>query len=170
MTEIKAAKVVIVKETDIGIFKECIELLDEFDVEVVVNSNLDNYENIEKHIQDIAVGDVGVIIAGYKKGSNFVESLAKMTNIPIIAVPIKLENDKGLDLLMPMFKEEESLPVATVAINGMKNAALLAVQILSISSKELREKMKKYRNDLKQMVEQKDKQLRKQYESRQEVL
>lgn len=170
MTETRVAKVAIVTETDIKIFQECTELLNEFDVEVIVNSNLDTSKDAIDYVRNINAEGVGVIIAGYKKGSDFAEGLAKVTNIPVIAIPIKLENDNGLDLFLPMFKEEKSAPVATVAINGVKNAALLAIQILSTSSKELREKMKNYRNDLKQMVEQKDRQLRQQYEARQEVL
>ena len=166
MTEIRATKVAIVTETDINIFQDCTELLNEFDVEVLINSNLDASKDAGEYVKNAESEGVGVIVAGFKKGSNFAEKLAKETNIPVIDVPIKVENDKGLDLLLPMLKGEKSIPVATVAVNGIKNAALLAVQILSTSCRELREKMKNYKNDLKQMVEERDKLLRQQFETR----
>ena len=166
MTETRATKVAIVTETDINIFQDCTELLNEFDLEVLINSNLDASKDAVEYVQNAESEGVGVIVAGYKKGSNFAESLAKVTNIPVIAVPIKQENDKGLDLLSSMLNGEESVPVATVAVNGIKNAALLAVQILSTSCRELREKMKNYKNDLKEMVEERDKLLRQQYEAK----
>lgn len=166
MTETRATKVAIVTETDINIFQDCTELLNEFNVEVMIDSNLDASKDALEYVKNAESKGVGVIVAGYKKGSDFAENLAKATNIPVIAVPIKQENDKGLDLLSSMLNGEKSVPVATVAVNGIKNAALLAVQILSAGCRELREKMKNYKNDLKQMVEQKDKLLRQQFEAK----
>ncbi|MDQ2087373.1 5-(carboxyamino)imidazole ribonucleotide mutase [Herbivorax sp. ANBcel31] len=163
MAEIKAAKAAIVTDTDTEILKDCIELLNQFGVEVVVNSDSDILKNTVEYVKNAEADGVGVIVAGYKKGSNLAEVLAKVTNIPVIGVPIKLKEDKGLDLLLPMTEGLESAPVATLAVNGFKNAGLLCVQILSTKYGELREKMKNYKSDLKQMVEKKDKNLKEQF-------
>jgi 5-(carboxyamino)imidazole ribonucleotide mutase len=74
-----------------------------------------------------------------------------MTTLPVIGVPIKSSLD-GMDALLAIVQMPPGIPVATVAINGAMNAALLAVQMLAIGDKELAEKFAEYKNDLKKKI------------------
>jgi 5-(carboxyamino)imidazole ribonucleotide mutase len=77
--------------------------------------------------------------------------IASMTTLPVIGVPIKSSLD-GMDALLAIVQMPPGIPVATVAINGAMNAALLAVQMLAIGDKELAAKFAEYKNDLKKKI------------------
>ena len=82
--------------------------------------------------------------------------LAAYTCLPVIGIPIKSSTMDGLDSLLSIVQMPSGIPVATVAINGSENAALLAVQILSVKYPELREEMKQYKEDMAQKVNEKN--------------
>ena len=93
-----------------------------------------------------------VIIAGAGGAAHLPGMLAAKTVIPIIGVPIPLENLKGMDSLLSIVQMPRGVPVATVAIEGSENAALLAAQILAVSDLDLRERLKIWRSDLTEKV------------------
>ena len=84
----------------------------------------------------------GVIIAAAGKAAHLGGVLAAFTTLPVIAVPIKSSTLDGLDSLLSMVQMPSGIPVATVAIDGAQNAAILAAQILSLSDETLKEKLR----------------------------
>ena len=86
--------------------------------------------------------------------------VASNTHLPVIGVPIKSRNSiDGWDSVLSILQMPSGVPVATVALNGAKNAGILAAQILSVSNKEIAEKLKKFKNDLSDKVKKDDKTL-----------
>ncbi|MDF2675853.1 MAG: purE, partial [Bacillota bacterium] len=85
--------------------------------------------------------------------------LAGCTPLPVIGLPIKSTELDGMDALLAIVQMPPGVPVATVAINSSENAALLAVQILSVKYADLRQKFKEYKEDMAQKVIIKDKKL-----------
>jgi len=95
---------------------------------------------------------VEVFIAVAGMAAHLAGSLAAYTIIPVIGVPIKSETLSGWDALLSTVQMPPGVPVATVAINGMENAAILAIQMLSLKSPELKEKLLKHKSDMKEKV------------------
>ena len=86
--------------------------------------------------------------------------VASNTHLPVIGVPIKSRNSiDGWDSVLSILQMPSGVPVATVALDGAKNAGILAAQILSVSNKEIAEKLKKFKNDLSDKVKTDDKTL-----------
>ena len=93
-----------------------------------------------------------VIIAGAGGSAHLPGMIAAKTIIPVIGVPVPLEHLKGMDSLMSIVQMPRGIPVATVAIGGSENAALLAAEILSISDHKVKERLKIWRTDLTNSV------------------
>ena len=90
---------------------------------------------------------IGVIIAGAGGAAHLAGVAAALTTLPVIAVPMQTKSLGGLDSLLSMVQMPTGIPVATVAIGGAKNAAILAVEILALQDDSLREKLEKYRKE-----------------------
>jgi 5-(carboxyamino)imidazole ribonucleotide mutase len=105
----------------------------------------------------------GVIIAAAGKAAHLAGVLASGTTLPVIGVPIKSSTLDGLDSLLSTVQMPKGIPVATVAIDGAENAAILAAQILALSDEEIAHKLVKFKADMAREVEEKDKEIR-QYE------
>lgn len=88
---------------------------------------------------------IGVIIAGAGGAAHLPGMVAAMTDLPVVGVPVKSRALNGLDSLLSIVQMPAGVPVATVAINGAKNAALIAVSILSLTDKELYAKLVAFR-------------------------
>ena len=91
----------------------------------------------------------GVIIAGAGKAAHLGGVLAAYTTLPVIGVPIKTSMMGGLDSLLSMVQMPSGVPVATVAVNGAANAAILAAQMLAISDAEVHAKLVTYKADMR---------------------
>ncbi len=102
---------------------------------------------------------IEVIIAAAGKAAHLGGVLAAYTAMPIIGLPIKSSTLDGLDSLLSMVQMPKGVPVATVAIDGAENAALLAVQILSVKYPEMREKMKHYKQTMEEDIIKQDQEL-----------
>ena len=96
---------------------------------------------------------VDVIIAGAGGAAHLAGVTAAYTTIPVIGVPINGKAFGGLDALLAMVQMPSGIPVATVAVNGAKNAALLAISMLSISSQELTAKLAEFRRKQTEKIE-----------------
>jgi len=103
---------------------------------------------------------IEVIIAAAGKAAHLGGVLAAYTPLPVIGLPIKSSTLDGLDSLLSMVQMPKGAPVATVAIDGAENAALLAGQILSVKYPELREKMKQYKRKMEEEVIKQDQELK----------
>lgn len=103
---------------------------------------------------------IEVIIAAAGKAAHLAGVLAAYTTLPVIGIPVKSSLD-GLDALLSTVQMPPGIPVATVAIDGAENAAILAAQILSLKYPELKQKLKEHKEQLAQKVAEADKNLQK---------
>lgn len=110
----------------------------------------------------------GVIIAAAGKAAHLAGVLAANTILPVIGVPIKSSTMDGMDSLLSTVQMPSGVPVATVAINGAENAALLAVQILAGSEPGLQKALHDYKKEMERKVIEKDENIRKQYTATEE--
>jgi len=109
-------------------------------------------KNAEENGYEVLIGAAG-------KAAHLPGVLAGCTNLPVIGLPIKSSELEGMDALLSIVQMPPGVPVATVAINGAENAALLALQILSVKYEELRKKFADYKKNMAAKVFEKDKKL-----------
>ncbi|MDH5655826.1 MAG: 5-(carboxyamino)imidazole ribonucleotide mutase [Spirochaetia bacterium] len=96
---------------------------------------------------------IGVIIAGAGGAAHLPGMVASMTTLPVIGVPVKSSNSiDGWDSVLSILQMPGGIPVATVALNGAKNAGILAARILSVSDETLSQKLSDYQKSLEEMV------------------
>lgn len=103
---------------------------------------------------------VQVIIAGAGGAAHLPGMVASATSLPVIGVPISLKNLEGIDSLLSIAQMPAGVPVATMAIDGAKNAALMAIRILGSADEELQGRMDEYRKQLKVQVAEKNQNLK----------
>jgi 5-(carboxyamino)imidazole ribonucleotide mutase len=161
--KVPRAAVVMGSDSDYPVLEGCIRLLKEFgaDVEVLVCSAHRTPEKAAGFAKNAEKNGIEVIIAAAGKAAHLPGVLASYTTLPVIGVPIKSSTMDGLDSLLSIVQMPAGVPVATVAIDGGDNAALLALQIMSGAHPGLRDKMKEYRKELARKVEKKNDELRK---------
>ncbi len=108
-------------------------------------------DQVEKFAREAESRGVEVIIAAAGMAAHLPGVIAAMTSLPIIGVPIKGTFD-GLDAMMSIVQMPPGIPVATVAVNGSQNAAILALQMLAVGDAEMKEKMKAFKAGLKEKI------------------
>jgi len=140
-------------KSDLEVMKACEEQLAEFGVpsELLIASAHRNPAKVHDWAGTAAQRGIKVIIAAAGKAAHLGGVVAAYTPLPVIAVPMKTSDLGGLDSLLSMVQMPTGVPVATVAINGAKNAAILAVQILGTSDEAYRAKIVAFKE---QMAEQ----------------
>lgn len=143
MSDAPLVGIVMGSQSDMAIMEECAAVLTEFGVpyEVIVASAHRQPEKVHEWASGAAERGVRVIVAGAGKAAHLGGVVAAFTPLPVIAVPIKTSDLGGLDSLLSMVQMPSGVPVACVAINGAKNAAILAVQILGTSMPEYRDRI-----------------------------
>ncbi|MCS7029759.1 MAG: 5-(carboxyamino)imidazole ribonucleotide mutase [Bacteroidia bacterium] len=142
-------------DSDLPIMQEAAILLDEFEVSyelTIVSAHRTPFRMVE-YARDAHKRGLKVIIAGAGGAAHLPGMTASITPLPVIGVPIKTQSLNGLDSLYSIVQMPNGVPVATVAINAAKNAALLAVQILATSNQSLLEKMIRYKSNMQSHVE-----------------
>ncbi len=141
-------------DSDLPVMKEAAELLDQFelDYELTVVSAHRTPERLYKYAETAEDKGLDVIIAGAGGAAHLPGMIAAITTLPVIGVPVKTSKLSGLDSLYSIVQMPPGVPVATVAINGAKNAALLAVQILAINDQKLNDRQKAFRENMKDKV------------------
>ncbi|MFA6533218.1 MAG: 5-(carboxyamino)imidazole ribonucleotide mutase [Patescibacteria group bacterium] len=146
--------VIMGSDSDLSVMKEALDVLNDFGVdnEVLVLSAHRTFEATREFAQGAVGKGIKVIIAGAGGAAHLPGVIAAMFPLPVIGVPIKSKSLDGLDSLLSIVQMPPGIPVATVGINGAKNAGLLAVQILSISNKELAAKLNNFRTKQKESV------------------
>ena len=145
--------------SDFKSLEGCIKLLKKFKVETEVRviSAHRTPEQAAEFAKSAEERGIEVILAAAGKAAHLAGVLASMTALPVIGIPMNSSTMDGLDSLLSTVQMPSGIPVATVAINGGGNAALLAVQMLSIKYPELRAAMKEYRAQQTQEVIERDK-------------
>lgn len=149
-------------DSDLPVMKEAAEVLEEFGVpyEITIVSAHRTPERMYEYAKSAEERGIEVIIAGAGGSAHLPGMTASLTPLPVIGVPIMTKALKGIDSLLSIVQMPGGIPVATVAINNAKNAGLLAVQILAIKYPELREKIKTYRQKMREEVTEKGEKLR----------
>jgi 5-(carboxyamino)imidazole ribonucleotide mutase len=134
-------------KSDADVMAKAAEALNEFGVtnETFVISAHRNPDKAAEFAKSAEANGYEVIIAGAGMAAHLAGVLAAMTPLPVIGVPTKSAALNGMDSLLSMVQMPPGVPVATVAIDGARNAGILAVQILSVKYPELREVVKKFK-------------------------
>ncbi|HOW17109.1 MAG TPA: 5-(carboxyamino)imidazole ribonucleotide mutase, partial [bacterium] len=109
-------------------------------------------ELVEEYLLEAEKANVKVIVAMAGMAAHLPGVIASKTLIPVIGVPISSKNTGGLDALYSIVQMPSGFPVATVAIDGAKNAGLLAIQIIANQRPELKKELSSYRNKMKEAV------------------
>lgn len=150
-------------DSDLEVMKGAIDVLNNFGVEneVLILSAHRTFEATREYAMSAVARGTKVIIAGAGGSAHLPGVIAAMFPLPVIGVPIKSKSLEGLDSLLSIAQMPPGIPVATVGVNGAKNAGLLAIQILATSDKELTLKLIEYRSKLKDSVLEKTEKLKK---------
>ncbi|MBK5252508.1 MAG: 5-(carboxyamino)imidazole ribonucleotide mutase [Peptostreptococcaceae bacterium] len=153
--------VVMGSDSDYEVVKKGLNILKDFDVpyEARVISAHRTPDTALEFARGAEENGFDVIIGAAGKAAHLPGVLAAMTILPVIGLPIKSSTMDGLDSLLSIVQMPNGIPVATVAINGAENAALLAIQILSIKDESLKVKLKAHRLMMAEVVAQKDRKI-----------
>ena len=133
--------------SDLEVMTPAIETLQEFGIEVekrVISAHRAPHV-LMQWAETARERGLSVIIAGAGGAAHLAGVIAGLTALPVIGVPVRSKTLDGLDSLLSIVQMPSGVPVATVAINGAKNAALLAVQILALGDEELLRKLQAFR-------------------------
>tara|TARA_B100000963_G_scaffold115780_1_gene100847 strand:+ start:1304 stop:1801 length:498 start_codon:yes stop_codon:yes gene_type:complete len=147
--------IVMGSDSDFPIMKNAVEIIKSFDIEyeVTIVSAHRTPERLFDYAKNAHLRGIRVIIAGAGGAAHLPGMLASLSPLPIVGVPIKSSNSiDGWDSILSILQMPAGVPVATVALNGAKNAGLLAIQILSNSEDELRNKIIDFKSNLNKEV------------------
>ena len=143
-------------QSDLNIMGAAADVLDEFGIpnEVTAISAHRAPKLMFNYASKVTSRGIKVIIAGAGGAAHLPGMMAAITTLPVIGVPIKSSNSiDGLDSLLSIVQMPDGVPVATVAINGARNAGILAAQIIATSDKRVAAKLKVHKENLKKKVE-----------------
>ena len=135
--------------------QDAIDILNEFGIESEVNivSAHRTPEKMFKYANNARDNGIKVIIAGAGGAAHLPGMVASITTLPVIGVPVKSRNSiDGWDSVLSILQMPNGVPVATVALNGAKNAGILAAQIIGISNQEISQKLVDYKCQLEKKV------------------
>ncbi|MES2409259.1 MAG: 5-(carboxyamino)imidazole ribonucleotide mutase [Patescibacteria group bacterium] len=150
-------------DSDLAVMHEAAKILEEFGVEfeITIVSAHRTPDRLVEYAKGAEKRGLRVIIAGAGGAAHLPGMTASMTTLPVIGVPVKGKNLEGMDSLLSIVQMPGGIPVATVAINGAKNAGLLALRILGISHKTIQEKLSLYTKKMEAEVKEKAEKLEK---------
>ena len=161
----KKVGVVMGSDSDLPVVEKAIDTLKALGVpfEVHVYSAHRTPEEARDFARGAAENGFGVLIAAAGKAAHLAGALAANTVLPVIGIPIKSSTLDGLDALLSTVQMPSGMPVATVAIDGAMNAALLAAQIIALSDAPLQEKLAIMRREASEKVLEKDQMIAQKY-------
>lgn len=143
MNTMRKIGIVMGSDSDLPVVSKAIDILKEFEVpfEVHIYSAHRTPKEAAAFASGARENGFGAIIAAAGMAAHLAGAIAAQTTIPVIGIPCSSTNLEGLDALLSTVQMPSGIPVATVAVNGAANAALLAIQILSVEDKSLAEKL-----------------------------
>lgn len=160
-TDTKKVAVIMGSDSDLPVLEPCIKRLREFGIEV--EAHVMSAHRTPQRAADFASGAAengfGVIIAAAGKAAHLAGVLAAHTTLPVIGIPVKSSTLDGLDALLSTVQMPAGIPVATVAIDGSDNAAILAAQILALGDPALQDKLAALKRQIQEQVLEKDRKL-----------
>ena len=142
-------------ESDLPVMQEAIDILKEFQIktEVDIVSAHRTPEKMMEYGNQAHLRDLRVIIAGAGGAAHLPGMIAAVSPLPVIGVPVKSSNSiDGWDSVLSILQMPGGVPVATVALNGAKNAGILAAQIVATSDSSVLDKIEQYKEELKKKV------------------
>lgn len=149
-------------DSDMPVMKQAAEILDQFDInyEMKITSAHRTPDLMASYSKNSYRRGIKVIIAGAGGSAHLPGMCAAYSPLPVIGVPVETKTLKGLDSLLSIVQMPYGVPVATVAINNSRNAALLAIEILAVSDKKILAKVIRFKNKIKKESLDKNKALR----------
>ena len=151
----KKVGIIMGSKSDLPVMQDAIDILNVFGIESEVNivSAHRTPEKMFKYASDASDNGIKVIIAGAGGAAHLPGMVASITTLPVIGVPVKSRNSiDGWDSVLSILQMPDGVPVATVALNGAKNAGILAAQIIGISDLEITKKLVDYKSQLEKKV------------------
>ena len=151
----KLVSIVMGSDSDLPVMKQAAEMLDQFGIEYEIDivSAHRTPEKLFDFASNAHKRGIQVVIAGAGGAAHLPGMIAAISPLPVIGVPIKSSNSiDGWDSVLSILQMPGGVPVATVALNGAKNAGILAAQIVSVSDNQVREKILEYKAELKETV------------------
>ena len=154
----KKIGIIMGSDSDLPIIKKATDTLKELDIPFEVHIYSAHRTPVEARDFSLNAREngFGELIAAAGMAAHLAGAIAANTTLPVIGIPCKSSNLDGMDALLSTVQMPSGIPVATVAINGGANAALLAAQILAVEDKELAAKLDKKRKDAAELVLKKD--------------
>ena len=155
MKQIKVG-IIMGSASDLPVMKDAKDILDAFGIEaeVQVVSAHRTPDKMVEYARSASKRGIQVIIAGAGGAAHLPGMTASMTTLPVIGVPIKSSNSiDGWDSILSILQMPNGIPVATVALNGAKNAGILAARIIGATDKKVEETLAKYSTEMKEKVE-----------------
>jgi len=154
----KKVAVIMGSDSDLPVLEGCFKALKNLDIpyEAHVYSAHRTPFEAAQFARSARESGFGVIIAAAGKAAHLAGALAAQSILPVIGIPVKASALDGLDALLSTVQMPGGIPVATVAINGSENAALLAAQMIALSDEELSQKLLNMRNEMHEAVIRKD--------------
>lgn len=139
--------------SDLSVMEGAAKILDEFEIPFEINalSAHRTPDEVEKFAKGAKDRGIKVIIAGAGMAAHLCGVIAAMTPLPVIGVPIKASLD-GMDSLLAIVQMPPGIPVATVAINGARNAGILAVQMMALGDEKLMTRFIQFKEELKSKI------------------
>ena len=146
--------VIMGSDSDLPVMQEAARILDEFKIpyELTIVSAHRTPQRMYEYAKSAEKRDLKVIIAGAGGSAHLPGMTASLTSIPVIGVPIKTKTMDGLDSLLSIAQMPPGIPVATVAVNGAKNAGLLAAKVIGTFDESVQNQLKKYSGELSSSV------------------
>lgn len=157
----KKVLIIVASDSDLSVMSDAAKVLDEFEIgyEITISSAHRSLERTTELVEKAQKNGIKVIIAGAGLAAHLAGVVAAHFPLPVIGVPLQSGSLQGVDALLATMQMPPGIPVATVAINGAKNAGILAVQILATSDKSLEDKLAAYKKKLAEGVEEKARKL-----------
>ena len=154
----KKVGIIMGSDSDLPVIQKSVDMLDSLGIEYTVHifSAHRTPEEAAEFTKSAKENGYGVIIAAAGMAAHLAGAVAANTTLPVIGIPCKSSVLEGMDALLSTVQMPSGIPVATVAINGGANAALLAAQILALSDDELSEKLVNMRENNKKSILEKD--------------
>ncbi len=161
----KKIGIIMGSDSDLPVVEKAMTTLDEFGVpyEVHVYSAHRTPAEVKEFTANARANRFGAIIAAAGKAAHLAGAIAAATTLPVIGIPVKSSTLDGLDALLSTVQMPGGIPVATVAIDGAQNAALLAIQMLGIEDKEIAAKLDAQRKEAEEKVLLKNKSIEDKY-------
>ena len=141
-------------DSDLKTMKPAIDIIEEFGIGIDVSILSAHRTPIEmmEYAKNAEKNNIKIIIAGAGGSAHLPGMIASLTQIPVIGVPVESKTLKGIDSLLSIVQMPAGIPVATVAINGAKNAGLLAIEIISLFDEKINKKLKSFRENTHQSI------------------